>query len=138
MRVHDWPQQLDAYIVECSSRAFDWTDFNCALFAADWVQRVTGVDPAAGLREISSKTDALRVLAQYSSLQDMASKQLGKDPVHSSAAMRGDVVLARIPIADGTQAECFGICCGNKFAFPQDLGLRFHSRSVVLHAWSID
>lgn len=138
MRVQDWPQQLDAYLVECSTRAFSWVDFNCALFAADWVKRATGNDPAEGLRDLESKKDALRILAEYSSFEDLASKRLGVEPIHPSAAMRGDVVLAKIPLNDGTEAECFGICCGNKFAFPQEIGLRFHPRSVVLQAWRID
>src|SRR4051812_37549282 len=124
MRVHDWPQQLDAYILECRSRAFDWKDFNCALFAADWIRIATGTDPADGLRDIASKTQALRILAEYESLADLATKRIGIEPVHPSAAKRGDIVLARIPLADGTEAECFGICCGVRCAFPQEIGIR--------------
>lgn len=47
------PTELIAYLAAAARRGFDWRDFNCGLFMADWVVERRGIDPAAFLRGLS-------------------------------------------------------------------------------------
>lgn len=138
MRYEDWPQRLEEAIAAARTRAFAYGTFDCALFAADCVQAMTGTDYAGELRGYKSKLDAYRIVAAYGSLEGMITGLLGREPKHPSQAMRGDVVLAEIELARGESGDCIGICVGQKCVFPQTVGVRLQPRAVARLAWSID
>ena len=62
MRFYDWQERLDAAMNRAKSQMFSYGEFDCALFAADCVQAITGADYAAELRGYDSKVAAYRVL----------------------------------------------------------------------------
>ena len=143
MRFPDWPKRLDAAIAAARHRNFVYGGLNgaqdCALFAADCVQAITGVDYAAELRGYDSKVAAYRIVAAYGSLEAMIAALLKREPVHRSQARRGDVVLAEIELGSGESGECVGICAGAKFLFPKSVvGLRSHAIDAVRLAWRVD
>lgn len=138
MRFEDWPQRLDIVVSEAAARSFAYGQFDCALFAADCVQAITGVDYAEQLRGYTSKVAAYRIVKEYGSLEAMATALLDREPKHPAMAKRGDIVLATLELAPGEQGEALGVCLGTRFCCPQETGLRFFNRSDCRLAWSIE
>lgn len=138
MRVLEWPQRLDEAIAAASTRSFRYGGQDCALFAADCVLAMTGVDYASELRGYESKLAAYRIVERYGSLEAMITALLQRDPKHPAQARRGDVVMADIELAPGESGESIGVCDGLRCWFPQAVGLRSLPRSRARIAWSID
>jgi len=138
MRVESWDVKLFAYIEESHRARFQYGAFDCLLFAAGAVHVQTGIDYAEPFRGYDSKVSAYRIVAGYGSLEAMITALLGREPVHPSRAMRGDVVLGEAPLIEGETGECVGICLGTHCAWPKDIGLRMLPRSVARLAWRIE
>jgi len=138
VRLPDWPERLDRVIREARTRSFAYGTFDCALFAADCVQAVTGIDYAAELRGYESKTAAYRIVAKFGSLEAMITSLLNKPPVHPANAGRLAVVLANIEIVDGEEGESMGFLTDAYCRFPIAKGLRKFTRSIARLAWSIE
>jgi len=51
-RPPDWPERLLAALAAARDRPFRWGEHDCCLFAADLIEAVTGVDPAAAFRPV--------------------------------------------------------------------------------------
>lgn len=91
-RLPDWRLHLDALISERMSQPFVWGVNDCALFAADAVKAITGVDLADGLRGHCTAHQALRTTQRNGGLFGIASRALGAaSGVHN--AREGDVLL---------------------------------------------
>jgi hypothetical protein len=116
------------------TRSFAYGDFDCCLFAADVVFAMTGIDYATPFRGYHSRPSAYRLIAEYGSLTVLLTSVLG-EPMEPSFAGRGDVVLADIATVEG--GESAGICLGVFCAFPKDIGLALHPRTVAKLAWKI-
>lgn len=43
-KLFDWPTRLNKYFDECAFKEFEYGVFDCALFVADGIQAMTGVD----------------------------------------------------------------------------------------------
>lgn len=136
-RLDDWSERLDAVMTEAKGKTFAYGAFDCALFAADCVLAITGIDYAEELRGYTSKVAAYRIVAKYGSLDSMACALLESESVHPSRATIGDVVLASVEVDGGEQGECFGVCVGVKFRIPTQHGLRSFPMSKALKAWRI-
>jgi len=107
MRVENWPVILAAEIQKARKRAFSFGRADCALWAADVVQAITGADPAAPWRgSYGDRHGALKLLAQFGGLREAATALLG-EPIATSFAQRGDVVLLA-----GPEGYSLGICEG--------------------------
>lgn len=109
MRHHDWPERLADFVRARRKTPFAWGANDCALFAADAVHAITGVDPAAECRGYSDEREALRIIKDAGGMRGLVS--LPEKPV--GMAQRGDVVIALI---DGR--ETFGVCVGENYAAP--------------------
>lgn len=91
-RRRDWPRRLDHAVELAGRRVFRWGRWDCALFAADCVQAMTGHDFAAAFRgRYGSEIEALRLAG--GSLEDLADRLLGRGTANVARARRGDVVL---------------------------------------------
>jgi hypothetical protein len=134
VRVHDWPERLAEVIEAARARDFvaDYGEHKCALFAADCVRAITGIDYAEPYRD-RARTVA-QVLAGHGSLVGLVTAILG-EPIEPSFAGRGDVVVANVPTLEG--GDSVGVCLGAFCAFPKDVGLVFYSRTVAKLAWRI-
>jgi hypothetical protein len=138
MRFEDWPQRLEEVFVAARARQFQYGQFDCALFAADCVHAITGVDYASALRGYESKLAAYRIVKQYGSLEAMITSLLGKEPIHPAHAQRGDVVLASTDLAAGEEGDAIGVVAGVRILCPCGNGLRSFPRSAARLAWRIE
>jgi hypothetical protein len=134
VRYPDWPQRLDATLAAARTRSFDFGKFDCALFAADCVLAMTGIDHAEKFRGYDSQTAAYRIIAEHGSLAGLLTSLLG-EPIEPAMAGRGDVVLAQIPAED--EGLTVGICLGVFCAFPWKVGFVMHPRTVATLAWRV-
>lgn len=138
MRVHNWSLRLAETFEKAEKQSFVYGTFDCALFAADCVLAVTGVDYAADLRGYTSKIDAYRIVAGYGSLEAMITTLLNREPVHPAFAGRCDVVLGTPRLREDETGECIGICTGVLIAYPKEVGLTMQPRSTALRTWRIE
>jgi hypothetical protein len=117
-RFQDWPKRLDAAIEAARGRPFSWGGHDCALFAADVVNSISGKDFGAPWRgSYESAVQAMRRLRSHGGLPGLVTQLLG-EPVNPEQARRGDVVLKR-------GEPTLGICLGAKCAFTGLAGLVF-------------
>lgn len=130
IRKDDWPEILAAFIDARRVRAFSWGENDCALFAADAVLGMTGVDLAEKLRGYKTASGAARKIKAAGGMRQLASSLTEK---HPGMAQRGDVVLVEI---DGR--ETFGIVAGNaKWCAPGVDGLVFRPMDEVKIAFGV-
>jgi hypothetical protein len=95
-RHENWPARLGAAIEAARVRGFEWGKNDCCLFAANAIQAMTGIDPAAGFRGYASARGAAARLKEYGGVAALAATQarrFGWPEVAPAAARRGDVVL---------------------------------------------
>jgi hypothetical protein len=88
---------LKAYLQACAGRRFAYGQLDCGLFLADWIEIVTGKDPAAQLRGRYTTLDQVpgikRMGGLLSVLNDLARLQGLKV---TKLPKLGDVALIRI------------------------------------------
>lgn len=88
------PASLAAYLDAAKRAPFVWGKDDCTTFAADWCRRVTGRDPAEGLRgRWHSDVTAQGVIAAGGGLRRLGDR-LGW-PMREGAAEPGDIALLR-------------------------------------------
>lgn len=135
-RRDNWPAILEAFLNERRTRPFSWVDQNCALFAADWVKELTGIDPAAEFRSrILGPLSAMRIVRQAGGitvLVDDACSAHGWPSVPLFFARRGDLVLT-----ETDHGPAVGISLGHSAAFAGSSGLTFQSKALLWRAWQI-
>lgn len=129
-RRHDWPERLAAVMADRARSPFAWGSNDCALFAADCAQAMTGEDLAAAFRgRYRTARGAARALrrAGYADLPALLTAWLG-DPIRPTLAQRGDVVeiATGIAVANGAVALA-----------PGDHGLVPHPVSTWQRAWRV-
>lgn len=111
----DWEARLATAIREASNKPFSARRWNCALFAHDVAQRVSG--------------RALPFAYKGGSLVASVDAVLARVPVLQ--ARRGDVVLAHVP------EPSLGVCVGSRAVFVAREGLLEVPLSEVRLAWSV-
>lgn len=92
-RYPDWPQRLAAWIEAHREKPFAWGTNDCAIFAADMIEAITGRDFAVAFRgRYKSKVGSMRILRAHgwADLADLADSHLERC---SDRPTRGDVVL---------------------------------------------
>ncbi len=131
-RFPDWEQRLSQLVTQRLAMPFAWGENDCALFAADCIETMTGFDPAAQLRgQWASQGEAVRAIARAGGLRE-AVGALGLQSITPLFAQRGDLVLHR---RDGTDA--LAICVGGQLAGPAETGLLFFGLEQGVLAWRI-
>jgi hypothetical protein len=134
-RVQDWPRRLAEEIEQARTQPFDWGRCDCALFAADVVQALTGKDLAAPFRGLyDSRHGAARALLAlgYACLEDAATAALGVPRASPALAQRGDVVMVKT-----AEGPALGICNGSVAACAGPDGLSFVPMPLWLKAWEV-
>lgn len=128
-RPFDWPERFAAFIESRRFQPFQWGVNDCALFAADWVLLLTGVDHAEGLRgQYHDEAGAQRLIARAGGMQAFARK-LPEKP--AGLVQKGDVVLALID-----ERLTFGLALGNgHWCAPGERGLVFRQMSDVVQVF---
>ena len=117
-KLQDWQVRFEAFIKARRALPFAWGSNDCAIFAADCVQAITGQDPApAGLRSHATEKQAARSLERHGGLVGIATAALG-EPVPISQACVGDVVLCK-----SGKRDMLAICNGSTALAPSAQGL---------------
>lgn len=131
-RLADWEDRLASLIAQRIDQPFVWGVNDCALFAADCIEAMTGVDLAPDLRgQWQDQRQALRVIAGLGGLA-AAVEVLGLVESSPLFAQRGDLVLHR---RDGSDA--LAICLGSNLAGPSESGLLFFGLESGGRAWRV-
>jgi hypothetical protein len=136
-RKPDWAKHLLAEIQAASDRPFSWGEHDCALFACNVVNAMTGTDPAREFRgKYNTKAGSARLSISYGGIGKLAEAialQCGAPEIKPSLAQRGDVCL--IDLGDGD--EVIGVCLGDKVASSTTVGLAFLPFRLVTRAWGV-
>jgi hypothetical protein len=107
---HDWQVRFEAFIAARTAKPFTWGTNDCAIFAADCVHAITGVDVALpAFRRHATERQAARLLKRHGGVLGIATAALGQ-PVPASTAQVGDVVLTKAGGRD-MLAVCNGATC---------------------------
>ena len=130
-RFEDWPTRLNAAIDAARARPFDWERHNCATFAADCVEAITGV--ALHARFAGLHADMRTAVRNSEQLENEVAIVLSDCArVLPGYAQRGDVVLVR----NGGRV-LLGICCGVSVAAVGEKGVEFMVMREALCAWRV-
>ena len=131
-RLSDWRLRFDALITARLRAPFAWGTNDCALFAADNVLALTGIDPARGMRGHTSARQAARTLRRRGDLATLVGGALGAS-CGPGAAVQGDVVM--VPMG-GRLA--LGVCLNAESAVgPGAYGLLQTSMANAVCAWRV-
>jgi hypothetical protein len=121
IRRTDWPERLDAYLVERFASRFQWGSVDCCLFAADALLAMTDTDIAAWFRgRYGNAASAYRALRQFAGHGVEATfaklaHEHGWHDVEIVLAQRGDVALFRSIMIEDAPFDCgVGIVIGDK------------------------
>ncbi len=124
IRHNDWPEKLATFIETRRERVFSWGSNDCALFAADAVLEMTGVDLATNLRGYRSARGAASRIAKAGGMRGFVVQLPVK---HPGLAQRGDLVLVEL-----SGRDTFGVVVGNGYwCAPGVDGLVFRPMSEV-------
>lgn len=132
-RLTGWEQRLHAATRAALRTPYRWGVHDCALFAADCVRAMTGVDLADGFRgRYDDEDSAIAVLRDLGcdGVDDLPGRWLGE--IAPAMARRGDVVLF-----DGLHGRFLAICDGATAVGPAARGIAHHSMSSALRAWAV-
>jgi hypothetical protein len=126
-----WPTFLDEAVSAARARPFDWRQHNCATFAADCVQAVTGVALHRCFAQWMASTRSAR--RQADALDLHADSIVGADRrIPVALAQRGDLVIVRT-----ARPPALAICMGVSAAAVGPAGLVFVPMGAATCAWRI-
>lgn len=88
---------LSDYLSRAGRKAFVWGDLDCFLFVADWVERMTGIDPAGEYRgAYDDQRQARNVIKRNGGVMQLADALLARAGCKvTDAPSCGDVALVR-------------------------------------------
>lgn len=136
MRKADWEKRLMITIAAHKAAPFKWGVSDCALFAADCVEAMTGIDYAEDFRNrYKTEKGAAKALKRYGEgdLVSTVEKYLNRVPGGLNYAQRGDVVAAE------TEAGvALGICLGTTSVFKTPDGVIGLPTSQCIAAWRVE
>lgn len=131
-RFHDWQIRFERFVRERSNLPFAWGTNDCAIFAADCVQALTGTDVALPeLRTHTTDLQAARLLKKHGGVAGIATAALGA-PLAPLLAHVGDVVLA-----DMGNGDTLAICNGGTCMAPGPAGLVHVGMDTARACWRV-
>ncbi len=134
VRVENWPAILNEYVQKAAGSKFTWGEVDCCLFAADFVNDITGVDHAKRFRgKYKTPKGAAGALKRIGkgAVAETVSSMLSKIPV--LMAQRGDVVAYKSDVGDA-----LGICLGEHSLFLGPEGSVFVKTADCFAAWKVE
>lgn len=134
-----WEKCFQAALGRAQTRDFKFGVFDCCMWAADAVNAITGVDPAASLRgTYHTRDEAHAVITARGGMEQMIDTlctSVGLVPWNPALAQRGDVVL--LAPHDGFPGA-LGVVVGSNAAAPAvRRGLTYVPLTLALRAWHI-
>lgn len=105
-------QRLNEWLAEVRGCAFDWADWHCGHFAADWVRFSTGHRLDLGLQSVGDPRGWARALADAGGMKAHLLRHTGARALPSCLAQVGDVVM----LPGRVVPEALGVCVGGHIA----------------------
>jgi hypothetical protein len=130
-RFPDWQLRLERFARARRGEKFSWGENDCALFAADAVEALTGERVAQALRGHQTAREALRTLAAVGGIRGLATRALG-EPIPVLQARIGDVVV--IPTG---KREALAVCNGGTALAAGVNGIAVVPIQQALAAWRV-
>ena len=138
---------LDDFLVRERGRRWSWSHTNCALWVADWIRDVSGIDPAAGMRGRADSPESWKALLAaeggFVPIIGHAMDCCGFERTQSPD--RGDVAIVSVPIAMCDRMPVVGtvaaICAAHGFrsAWPlfvtRSINGLHYERFAMVTAW---
>jgi hypothetical protein len=141
-RCSNWPLKLALFVEEKRGSPFSWGNNDCALFTADWLILLTGIDCGASLRGgYNDGLGAARVLKRRGGLENLIErimKQHGWEEIPVTLARRGDVALLDVPESGQSMPSAVGVVVGRMVAMAGPYGANFAELKACRRAWRID
>jgi hypothetical protein len=131
IRLPDWQLRLESFVTQRQSVPFVWGANDCALFAADAVQAITGRDPAPHLRGHRNARQAICAVREHGGLGAIAWAALGPSMPVLRASV-GDVVLVRVG-----KRLALGVCNCATVLGPGPLGVVAVPMADAVLAWGV-
>lgn len=129
-RLPDWSLRLGALVAGRLDSPFAWGSNDCCLWAADAVEAVTGVDPAAGFRgSYDTALSAARTLQSLGGLVALCEQHLGPE-ITPAQGQPGDIGLV-----DEAPMGALVVCLGLHWMGSGTSGLRPVTTEKVSRAW---
>lgn len=131
MRLEGWERRLEEMIEGARERPFSWGTHDCATWAADVVQALTGRDLGSAWRgSYNTVRGAMAAVKKRGAddLCDALTLELGAPLPGIWLARRGDIV------SDG---DALGVCVGSHAAFLGSNGLVFQRMTHCNVAWGV-
>ena len=122
---------MQVFMRQRRAMPFAWGSNDCAVFAADYVEAVTGHVVCPDLRAHANARDALRTLERAGGVRSIATRALG-EAVPACRAGVGDVVV----ISTGKR-EALAVCNGGTAVAPGPNGAVAVSMRHALAAWRV-
>lgn len=128
-RLRDWQSRLEALIAERDHAPFAWGTNDCCTFACDVILAMTGKDPAAGLRDHRTASDAALTLSAHGGVLELADARLG-ERIRPALAQVGDVGLV-----DSPEGPALAVLGGTQWLGPRGAGLARLPFDAARIAW---
>ncbi len=81
------------YLQEQNAIPFEWGTSDCIQLAAKWVERLTGINPAASF-EYTTAIEAKAIVDRYGDIRTLVTRTLEQDPLDDfRLCQEGDIVL---------------------------------------------
>jgi hypothetical protein len=147
-RYDDWARRLSQALKEKQNDPFEWGENDCALFASDLMESITGTDPAEWFRgEYSTEQGAYKALKRspfsnnaedfnklFTSVVSTLSEQNGMDQINRDFMQRGDLGLVK----QQDDLLAMGIFVGNGVACAKKpKGYELMNTDCVEKAWRV-
>lgn len=131
-KLQDWQVRFETFIAQRRATPFTWGTNDCAIFAADCVQALTGADVALpAFRKHKTELQAARLLKRHGGVVGIATEALGQ-PAPANTAQVGDVVLAQ-----SGGRDMLAICNGETCIAPSSTGLAVLVMPVDSVCWRL-
>lgn len=147
-RKNDWLTRLNKAINRRRDVIFEWGRADCALFASDILQAMTGIDPAEWFRgEYDTESGAYKALRRspysesgegfndvFKSVVSNLADANELEPIHPNFLHRGDLVLVK----QQDDLYSMGIWSGDgSLVISRDGGIEKLQRPKENHAWRV-
>lgn len=133
-RKEDWPARLNAAIDAARCRPFEWGVSDCALFAADVIEAMTGEDFGRPYRgTYNTSLGSLRAIRErgHDSIRDLMTSIFGQS-WPPGLLQRGDIALW-----NNGHGDTLGIVVGIHIAAQGEAGVEFMPMHTCLTGWRI-
>jgi hypothetical protein len=133
-RYPDWQVRLEAFVRERRGKPFAWGSHDCALFAADCVEALTGERLLPNMRGYSTAKDALLLIEKAGGLRGIACHALGGF-IAPKLARPGDLVL--LAVEGDHFPEALGVCNGSTALAQGERGVVAVPMAKAVAAWRV-